>query len=573
MTDILEVNAIHTFINQFHILEGVSLTVPQGSITALLGRNGAGKTTTLRSIMGLNPPREGTIVYAGVPIHGQTAYQIAARGIGYVPEYRAIFRSLTVEENLKIAERSKNDLAKRGDLIFELFPDLKRFYRLPGGQLSGGQQQMLAIARALVPENRLLLVDEPSEGLAPILIDAIVVALRRLSAHVTILLVEQNFRMASQLADRYYIVDDGQTVNSGRMADLINDRRAHHAVSWGRLRRGGKSRGPAERNSRSRGNRCGGSEPMTAFFRRNRPLLVTLLIVLLVLVWMVNRFPARVSASILLSGLTLGALYFLVAAGLSLIFGLMDVLNFAHGVIFMIGAYFGFTAYANPRLLLNTLPFVLALLGGAQIGRWIGGMLPPRFGKRWLDTAALVIMFLLSGALLVFALRGFNITVLTAAASTVAGGAVATDVAQEVAAVFLPRIVLLTVSGFFLGLALSRTSPVEVRQKTRWPAAAIGAVLVAAAFAITPVRSPAEAFLLATSSNARFVLALLVGLLVGGGLGALVETSVIRPLYARPVYQVLLTLGLSYVGTELVRSVWGTAGFFMTTPALIRRVG
>jgi branched-chain amino acid transport system ATP-binding protein len=224
MPDILEVNAIHTFINQFHILEGVSLNVPQGSITALLGRNGAGKTTTLRSIMGLNPPREGQVLFAGEPIQGKPAYNIAARGIGYVPEYRAIFRALTVEENLKIAERAKGDLARRGDLIFELFPDLKRFYRLPGGQLSGGQQQMLAIARALVPENRLLLVDEPSEGLAPIIIEAIVAALRKLSAHATILLVEQNFRMASQLADRYYIVDDGQTVHSGQMANLVNDR-------------------------------------------------------------------------------------------------------------------------------------------------------------------------------------------------------------------------------------------------------------------------------------------------------------------------------------------------------------
>jgi branched-chain amino acid transport system ATP-binding protein len=224
MTNILEVNAIQTFINQFHILEGVSLTVPEGSITALLGRNGAGKTTTLRSIMGLTPPREGQIIFAGEEIQGKAAYDIAARGIGYVPEYRAIFRALTVEENLKIAERSKGDLARRGDLIFKLFPDLKRFYRLPGGQLSGGQQQMLAIARALVPENRLLLVDEPSEGLAPIIIEAIVAALRQLAAHATVLLVEQNFRMASQLADRYYIVDDGQTVNSGQMADLVNDR-------------------------------------------------------------------------------------------------------------------------------------------------------------------------------------------------------------------------------------------------------------------------------------------------------------------------------------------------------------
>jgi branched-chain amino acid transport system ATP-binding protein len=224
MTNILEVDAINTFIGQFHILEGVSLEVPAGSITALLGRNGAGKTTTLRSIIGLNPPRTGRISFEGSDIHGKTAYAIASLGIGYVPEYRAIFRALTVEENLKIAERSKKDLARRSDLIFGLFPDLKRFYKLPGGQLSGGQQQMLAIARALVPENRLLLIDEPSEGLAPILIEAIVDALRQLSAHATILLVEQNFRMASLLADRYYILDDGQSVHAGKMADLVQNR-------------------------------------------------------------------------------------------------------------------------------------------------------------------------------------------------------------------------------------------------------------------------------------------------------------------------------------------------------------
>lgn len=221
---LLEVEGIHTFINQFHILEGVSLRVPAGSITALLGRNGAGKTTTLRSIMGMTPPREGRILYAKQEIQGKRTYQIAAMGIGYVPEYRAIFRDLSVEENLRVAERNGGDLARRSDLIFELFPDLKRFYKLPGGQLSGGQQQMLAIARALVPENRLLLVDEPSEGLAPIVIEAIVAALRLLAQHATILLVEQNFRMASLLADRYYILDDGQSVHAGEMADLVTDR-------------------------------------------------------------------------------------------------------------------------------------------------------------------------------------------------------------------------------------------------------------------------------------------------------------------------------------------------------------
>lgn len=224
MANLLTVEAIHTFIGQFHILEGVSLEVPQGSITALLGRNGAGKTTTLKSIMGLLAPRTGRILLDGVEIQGRSAFAVAAQGVGYVPEHRAVFRDLTIEENLKIAERRRGDLARRSELIFELFPDLKRFYRLPGGQLSGGQQQMLAIARALVADNRLLLIDEPSEGLAPIIIEHIVAALRRLSEHMTVLLVEQNFRMAAQLADRYYILDDGQSVQAGRMADLVGDR-------------------------------------------------------------------------------------------------------------------------------------------------------------------------------------------------------------------------------------------------------------------------------------------------------------------------------------------------------------
>lgn len=223
MTNVLEVTEIHTFIGQFHILEGVSLEVPDGSITALLGRNGAGKTTSLKSILGLTPPSKGSISFNGVEIQGQPTYQIAGKGIGYVPEYRAIFRDLSVEENLKIAERKKGDLAQRSDFIFGLFPDLKRLIKLPGGNLSGGQQQMLAIARALVPENRLLLIDEPSEGLAPVIIEQVMDAVRQLSAHTTVLLVEQNFVMASQLADRYTIIEAGKSAKSGLMADLVDD--------------------------------------------------------------------------------------------------------------------------------------------------------------------------------------------------------------------------------------------------------------------------------------------------------------------------------------------------------------
>ncbi|MEK7784019.1 MAG: ABC transporter ATP-binding protein [Chloroflexota bacterium] len=223
MIAILEVEAIHTFIGQFHILEGVSVEVPANSITALLGRNGAGKTTTLRSIMGLNPPSRGAIRYQGKTVSGLRAYTIAQLGVGYVPDYRAIFRQLSVEENLKIAERQKGDLDRKRKFIFEIFPDLERLYNWPGGQLSGGQQQMLAIARALVPDNPLLLIDEPSEGLAPVIIEQMMGAIRKLSDQIAVLLVEQNFRVASQLADRYVIIEDGKSVHTGAMAELLKD--------------------------------------------------------------------------------------------------------------------------------------------------------------------------------------------------------------------------------------------------------------------------------------------------------------------------------------------------------------
>jgi branched-chain amino acid transport system ATP-binding protein len=224
----LKVKDIHTFIGQYHILQGVTLEVPAGSITALLGRNGAGKTTTLKSVLGLTPPRRGRIAFDGQEVQGQRSYEIAAMGIGYVPEHRAIFRDLSVEENLKIAERKKGDLARRADFIFGLFPDLKRLIHLPGTHLSGGQQQMLAVARALVADNKLLLIDEPSEGLAPVLIEQMIAAIQQLSAETTVLLVEQNFIVASQLAENYVIIEEGCSVKAGRMADLVQDQATIH---------------------------------------------------------------------------------------------------------------------------------------------------------------------------------------------------------------------------------------------------------------------------------------------------------------------------------------------------------
>lgn len=228
MENLLEVNNIHTFIGQFHILEGVSLTVPKGSIIALLGRNGAGKTTTLKSILGLTPPREGSVLFKGEAIQGRRSFDIAAMGIGFVPEHRAIFRDLSVLENLRIAERQKGDFERKEQFIFELFPDLKRLIKLPGTNLSGGQQQMLAVARALVPDNELLLIDEPSEGLAPVLIEQMMAAIQQLSAETTVLLVEQNFVVASKLAQQYVIIDEGHSVQHGLMADLVQDKATIH---------------------------------------------------------------------------------------------------------------------------------------------------------------------------------------------------------------------------------------------------------------------------------------------------------------------------------------------------------
>lgn len=228
MEYILDVQDIHTFIGQYHILQGVSVRVPKGSITALLGRNGAGKTTTLKSILGLTPPRKGRVVFNGQEVNGLRPFDIAGMGIGFVPEHRAIFRDLSVEENLKIAERQKGDYLRKRDFIFDLFPDLKRLIALPGTSLSGGQQQMLAIARALVADNQLLLIDEPSEGLAPVIIEAMMTAIRELSKDTTIVLVEQNFLVASQLAEYYVIIEEGRSVQEGKMKDLAADKAAIH---------------------------------------------------------------------------------------------------------------------------------------------------------------------------------------------------------------------------------------------------------------------------------------------------------------------------------------------------------
>jgi branched-chain amino acid transport system ATP-binding protein len=217
----LKVDQIHTYIDQFHILQGVSFEAQQGEATVLLGRNGAGKTTTLRSIMGLNRVRSGAVIFKDEDISALPTHAIAQKGIGYVPENQGIFGGMTVKENLEIAIKRKTaESAERLEWILQLFPDLKTFYNQKGGRLSGGQKQMLAISRAYLNNNELLLIDEPSKGLAPVIIEKVIESLNALKGKTTIILVEQNFMMASAIGDRFYIIDEGKTVHQGDMKVL-----------------------------------------------------------------------------------------------------------------------------------------------------------------------------------------------------------------------------------------------------------------------------------------------------------------------------------------------------------------
>lgn len=221
---ILKVEGIHTFIGKHHILQGVSFDVYPGKVTVLLGRNGAGKTTTLRSIMGLLSPSQGTILFKNQAIQNMRSFDIARLGIGFVPEERGLFNLLTVEENFRVAMLQEDkSTQQRLESILEIFPDLKKFWKAKVGILSGGQKQMLAIARPLVNKNELLLIDEPSKGLAPIVIEHLIEAIQKLQEQTMIILVEQNFYMASSLGNDFYIFDDGRTVLDGRMDELIQN--------------------------------------------------------------------------------------------------------------------------------------------------------------------------------------------------------------------------------------------------------------------------------------------------------------------------------------------------------------
>ena len=224
---LLELQGVHTHIGSYHILHGVDLVVPTGEVTMLLGRNGAGKTTTLRTVMGLWKASQGDLSFDCSAMPAATP-DIAQLGIAYVPENMGIFSDLSVRDNMLLAARSARSLkqmdTQRLEWLFGLFPAIQKFWLAPAGKLSGGQKQMLAIARAMVEPRRLLLIDEPSKGLAPAMVQNLIAALRELKAtQTTVLLVEQNFAMASALGDHVAVMDNGRVVHAGVMRELVED--------------------------------------------------------------------------------------------------------------------------------------------------------------------------------------------------------------------------------------------------------------------------------------------------------------------------------------------------------------
>jgi branched-chain amino acid transport system ATP-binding protein len=228
---LLRVEGVFTNIGRYRILHGVDFSVPRGRVTALLGRNGAGKTTTLRTIMGLWKARLGKIVFDGQPITALETPHIARRGIAYVPENMGIFGKLTVRENMLLATGRTGFAQDQLDRVLQSFPALKMKWDSPAGSLSGGQKQMLAIGRAIIEPRRLLLIDEPTKGLSPAMVDQLVAALLRLKReNTTILLVEQNFRVAEAVGDDVAVMDEGRIIHAGEMAALATNHGLQHRL-------------------------------------------------------------------------------------------------------------------------------------------------------------------------------------------------------------------------------------------------------------------------------------------------------------------------------------------------------
>lgn len=296
------------------------------------------------------------------------------------------------------------------------------------------------------------------------------------------------------------------------------------------------------------------------WINHNRNMIITLAIIVLVVAVLMNGMSLPTAVSVLLSGVTLAALYFLVASGISIIFGLMDVLNFAHGSIFMIGAYAGWTFYTNPRLIFNTVPLFLALAAAASLG--------PLWARRvTLPTAARWITAAVAAGIVVLGARDFPLDKLVAMGTTMTGRIIATPEAEEPLAAMVTRMGLFFAAGLVLTFALgsgNRDRLLPSRSRI------IGTVAVLALLGVALLigRDTGEQLILNTESNVRFLLALAFGAIIGGLLGALMEWGLVRPLYSRPIYQILLTMGLVFVADQLIRLVWGPAGAFMDIPTL-----
>ena len=348
---LLRLEGVFTNIGRYRILHGVDFSVQRGRVTALLGRNGAGKTTTLRTIMGLWKARLGKIVFDGQPITALETPHIARRGIAYVPENMGIFGKLTVRENMLLATGRAGFAQDQLDRVLESFPALKIKWDSPAGSLSGGQKQMLAIGRAIIEPRRLLLIDEPTKGLSPAMVDQLVAALSRLKReHTTILLVEQNFRVAEAVGDDVAVMDEGRIIHTGGMAALATNHGLQHRLL-----------GPERGGQRMNGD-------WHKRLQRWAPYALTPLVVIAAL----PAIGPGPWLTLTVAGLTMGIMLFMVAAGLTLIFGLMDVLNFAHAAFVTVGAYIAVSVLIplagwtnETSLALNIAALLVALVAAA----------------------------------------------------------------------------------------------------------------------------------------------------------------------------------------------------------------
>ncbi len=324
MSAALTLEGVHTHIGRYHILQGVDFDAPAGMTTMLLGRNGAGKTTTLRTIMGLWRASKGRIALGPTPLQSLLASDVARLGVGYAPETMAVFSDLSVKENLVLGARTGPLDGARLAWIFGFFPALKKFWLSRAGALSGGQKQMLSIARAIVEPRELLLIDEPTKGLAPAIVGSLIACLNEIKATgVTILMVEQNFCVAREVGDEVRVMDNGRIVHRGEMAELAADESLQNRLL-------GLSLEFASMSALDLGQALPRRRPEIA------PALTPLLVALVAAPF-IGSFSTFVTLTA--AGLAMGMMIFTMASGLTLVFGMMDVLNFGHGAFIALGAY------------------------------------------------------------------------------------------------------------------------------------------------------------------------------------------------------------------------------------------